>query len=325
MRRREFFVFAASAALVPHTVQAQQSGSQTIGFLGGGNSDQFTDRLRALQQGLSETGYVEGRNVTVAYRWTENRNDRLPELAADLVRLRPAVIITMTGAAALAAKAATSTTPIVFYIGGDPVRLGLTTSMSRPSGNLTGVSNLSAEMAPKRLQLFHELFPAAIQIPVLVDPRNADTSLTVDDLQTAARNLGVELLVMRANSEPEFDEVFAKVAKLPVPALVIATSLYFSTKNRELAALALRYRVPTIFEFREFTAAGGMMSYGGNFNHMFRQIGIYAGRLLSGEKPVNLPIQQETKAELIINLKTAKALGLTIPLSQLGRADEVIE
>jgi putative tryptophan/tyrosine transport system substrate-binding protein len=283
--------------------------------------------LRAFHQGLGETGYVEGRNVTIEYRWAEGHNDRLPALVADLARLEVAVIAATGGTAvALAAKAATTTIPIVFNIAADPVALGLVASLSRPGGNLTGVTSLSVQVAPKRLELLHELLPAVTVVALLINPTNPILAeIQSRDLQAAAGPLGLQLHVLHASTERDFDAVFATLAQLRAGALVIGTDLFFNTRSEQLAALTVRHAVPAIFQYREFAAAGGLMSYGNAIADPYRLVGVYTGRILKGEKPADLPVQRATKVELIINLKTAKALGLAVPLPLLGRADEVIE
>ena len=327
MRRREFITLLGSAAAWPLAARAQQSAMPVIGFLGAELPDRWASRTRALHQGLGETGYVEGRNVAIEYRWAAGQNDRLPALAADLVRGRAKVIVTPGSTpATLAAKAATKTVPIVFYVGGDPVELGLVASLNRPGGNLTGVTTLTSEVGPKRLQLLYELVPTATIVALLVNPTNPDLAEpATKDLQAAARTLGVQLHVLHASAERDFDAVFSSLVQQRVSALVIVNDALFSTRVEQLAVLAIRHAVPAVYQFREFVAAGGLMSYGTGFIDAFRQVGVYTGRILGGEKPADLPVQQTTKAELIINLKTAKALGLTVPTALLVRADEVIE
>ena len=283
--------------------------------------------MRAFHLGLSEIGYVERQNVVIEYRWAEGQNDRLPVLAAELVRQEVAVIVAPGSTpAVLAAKAATTTIPIVFATGGDPVSLGLVTNLNRPAGNLTGVTSLSLELAPKLLELLHELVPAATVIALLVNPSNPDIAeVTTKSLQAAAPTLGLKLEVMHASTERDFDGVFSTLAKNRAAALVIGTDAYFSSQHEKLAALALRHAIPTIYRIREFAAAGGLASYGNSFTETFRQAGAMAGRILKGAKPAELPVQQSAKLDFVINLKTAKALGLTIPVSLLLRADEVIE
>jgi len=280
----------------------------------------------AFRRGLGDTGHVERKTVAIEYRWTEGRYDRLPELAADLVRRRVAVIVASGGLPSpLAAKAATTTIPVVFAIGVDPVEVGLVASLNRPGGNLTGVTNLNTELVPKRLELLHVLLPSATVVAALVNPSNPNAEVQSRDLQAAARTLGLQMHVLHASTERDFDTAFTDLIRLRAGALVIGTDGFFPSRSEQLAALSARRAVPAIFQYPEFTAAGGLMSYGGSDTDMFRLAGGYAGRILKGEKPAELPVQQSSKVELIVNLKTAKALGLTVPLSLLGRADEVIE
>jgi len=327
LNRREFIALVGGAAAWPLVAHAQQSAMPVIGFLGTISPDRWASRLHAFRQGLSETGYVEGRNVGIEYRWAEGQNNRLPALAADLVRRQMRVIATPESTpAAFATKAATTTIPIVFSVGVDPVAVGLVASLNRPGGNLTGVTNLNAEILPKRLELMHELVPTATTIALLVNPSNPLVAETESrDAQTAARTLGLQLHVLHASTDRDFDTVFASLAQMRAVALVINTDVFFNSRSEQLAALALRHTVPAIFQYREFVASGGLMSYGTSATDVFRQVGIYTSRLLRGESPADLPVQQVTKIELIINLKTARTLGLTVPLSLLGRADEVIE
>ena len=297
-----------------------------VGFLGVETHDRQTARFRGFHQGLSESGYAEGRNVTIQYRWSGGHLDQLPIMAADLVRSQVNVIAALAGVpAARAAKAATTTIPVVFQGGGDLVELGLVASLSRPGGNLTGVSTLNAELGPKRLEVLHELLPAATVIALLVNPSNLVTEPQVREMQTAARAFGMQVHVLNATTERDFEPAFARVAELHASALMIANSAPFIGRSGELGALAARYAVPTIFQSPEFTAAGGLVSYGGSVVESYRLAGVYTGRILKGEKPADLPIQQANKIEMIINLKSAKALGLNVPLPLLGRADEVIE
>jgi putative tryptophan/tyrosine transport system substrate-binding protein len=307
--------------------RAQQPAMPVIGFLGTASPDLYAKALSAFRQGLSETGYVEGRNVTIEFRWADSQNDRLPALAADLVR-RQVKVIAAPGStpAALAAKAATATIPIVFQVGTDPVAAGLVASLARPGGNVTGVTTLNTELGPKRLQLLRELIPTAKIIALLVNPTSPFITENISkDLQSAARTLGLQLHILNASTERDFDTVFATFAQLRADALVIAPDAMFISRSEQLGALTLQHAVPAITQFREFAAAGGLMTYGGSFTESARQVGVYTGRILKGEKPADLPVQQSAKAELIINVKSAKALGLAVPRELLARADELIE
>ena len=325
MKRRAFItLLGGGVAAWPLAARAQQPAMPVIGFLNGASPESYADRVRAFREGLSETGYVEGRNIVIEFRWARGEYDRLPELVADLVRRRVAVIVT-NGPSAPAAKAATNAIPIVFVIAGDPIARGLVASLNHPGSNLTGVTNLNLELGPKRLELLHELLPTATRIAILVNPTNPNAETLSKDLGAAARLLGVEVHVLHASTERDFQQVFASLAQLQASGLVIATDPFFNSQSKELAAVAVRHMMPTIYQFRQFAAAGGLMSYGGSGTDGFRQAGVYSGRILKGEKPADLPVQQETKAELVINLKTAKALGLEVPLPLLARADEVIE
>jgi putative tryptophan/tyrosine transport system substrate-binding protein len=325
VRRREFITLLGGAAAWPLAARAQPA-MPVIGFLSSAFPDRDAGRLRAFRQGLSESGYVEGRNVSIEYRWAEERNDRLPALAADLVSRRVAVIATAGQVlAAFAAKAATTTIPVVFLTGANPVEVGLVASLNRPGGNLTGVTTLSVELEPKRLELLHGVIPPARTIGALVNRTNPNAEIEARDLQAAARALGRELRILDAVTEHDFDTVFAKLVELKAGGLVIGTDGLFISRGEELGALTVRHGLPAIFQFRAFAAAGGLMSYGGSLAEMYRQSGVYTGRILKGERPADLPIQQTTKVELIINLKTAKALDLEVPPTLLARADEVIE
>ena len=305
---------------------AQQPAMPVIGFLNSSSPDTDGDRMRAFRRGLSETGYVEGRNVTIEYRWADGQNERLPSLAADLVLRGVNVIATGGTPATLAAKAATTRIPIVFILSTDPVEAGLVASLNRPGGNLTGVTGLNVELAPKKLELLRELLPAVTVIAVLVNPTNPVAAERESrDLQTAARTLGLQLHVLHASTERDFDSVFASLIQLRARALVIGSDLFFTSRSKQLAALTVRYAVPSIYQFREFAAAGGLLSYGGSITDWGYQGGIHTGRILAGAKPADLPVQQATKVELFINFKSAKALGLEVPPTLLARADEVIE
>jgi putative ABC transport system substrate-binding protein len=326
MTRREFITLLGGAAAWPLAARAQQPKMPVIGYLSSAFPDRDGGRLRSFRQGLNETGYVEGKNVAIEYRWAEEQNDRLPTLAADLVS-RQVSVIAMAGQVlgAFAAKAATKTIPIVFLTGGDPVALGLVSSLNRPGGNLTGVTTLSAELEPKRLELLHDLVPKATTIGALVNQTNPIAETQSRDLQAAARALGLKLQILNASTERDFDTVFARLVELQASGLVIGTDGLFISQSEHLAALTMRHAVPAIFQFRTFAAAGGLMSYGGSLADMYRQSGVYTGRILKGEKPGDLPVQQVTRVELIINLKSAKELRLDVPPTLLARADEVIE
>jgi putative tryptophan/tyrosine transport system substrate-binding protein len=327
MRRREFITLLGGAAAAwPIAVRAQQPAMPMIGFLRSTAANGSEHIVTAFLRGLKEAGFVEGQNVAIEYRWADNQNDRLPALTADLIRRGVTVIFAAGIPAALAAKAATSTIPIVFEVAADPVEVGLVASLNRPGGNLTGITTLNVEMGPKRLELMHDVVPTTRSIALLVNPAsalNAERLLT--DAQTAARRLGLQLHVLHASTERDFDTVFASLVQMRAGALVINNDAFFQSRSEQLAALTVRHAVPTIFAYREFTAAGGLMSYGGSLSDAYRLGGVDAGHILKGEKPADLPVQQATKVELYINLKTAKALGLTVPLTLLGRADEVIE
>jgi putative ABC transport system substrate-binding protein len=326
MKRREFITLVGGAAAAwPLAARAQQSAMPVIGWLNSRASGDDPQLLAAFRRGLKEAGYVEGQNVAIEYRFAENQYDRLPALAADLVR-RQVAVIAANGIAAQTAKAATATIPIVFVAGFDPVEVGMVANLNQPGGNITGVSILDVELGPKRLELLHELIPTASIIAALVnpsDPARAETESR--DLQAAARALGLQLHVLHASTERDLDTVFASVGQLRAGGLAIGGDPFFNTRSAQLGALTLRHAVPTIYQFQEFTAAGGLMSYGGSLSDSYRWVGVYAGRILKGEKPGDLPVQQTAKVELILNLKTAKTLGITVPLGLLARADEVIE
>jgi len=326
MRRRDFItLFGGTVAALPLAARAQQPAMPVIGFLSNASPDLFAIRLRAFRQGLGEAGYAEGRNVAVEFRWAENQNDRLPALAADLVHRQVAVIVAPGIPSALAAKAATTTIPIVFEVSPDPVGVGLVASLARPGGNLTGVTNLNAELGPKRLELLHELVPTATMIALLVNPTNpTGVEAFLRGLQPTARALGLHLHIVHASTEHDFDTLFTTLVQLRAGALVIMPDIFFNARREQLATLAVRHAVPAIYQYREFAAAGGLMSYGTSDTEYYGLFGTYAGRILKGDKPADLPVQQVTKVELFINLKTATMLGLTIPFPLLGRA-EVIE
>jgi putative ABC transport system substrate-binding protein len=297
-----------------------------IGYLAPESPGPFASRLKAFQEGLAESGYVEGRNVAIEYRWAEGQYSRLPSLAADLVSRKVAVIVASGGApVALAAKAATATTTIIFEMGGDPVALGVVDSLSRPGGNLTGVSSLSVEVSGKRLEFMHELLPTASAFAAVANPTSPTSSSQLKNLHTAADALGVRLHVLNASTEQEFDAVFSSAAQLRVGGLVFTSDPYFAFRSQQLAALAARYGMPAITQTRDFPLAGGLMSYGGDFTQSHRRAGIYAGQVLKGEKPGSLPVQLVTKVELFINLKIAKTLGVNVPPSLTSGADVIIE
>jgi len=327
IRRREFIVALSSAAFGrPLAARAQQSSLPKIGVLSSKSPSEEARLLVRFRQGLNEIGYVEGHNVAIEYSWAENQNERLQALAADLVR-RQVTVIAAVGStpAALAAKVATTTIPIVFMTAGDPVQLGVVSSMSRPGSNMTGVASFGVEVGPKRAELLHEVVPTATTMALLINPSSpAVAESTTKEVQAAARTLGLNLQVVHASTELDFDTVFATLIQR-AGGLVISPDAFFTARAEQLAALALRHRVPAIYQYPEFTAAGGLMSYGGNLTDLYRQAGVYVGQILKGEKPADMPVQQITKVELIINLKTARALGLTIPPMLLARADEVIE
>jgi putative ABC transport system substrate-binding protein len=325
MKRREFITLIGGAAATwPFNARAQQSAVPVVGFLNSRASGENNGILVAFRQGLKEAGYVEGQNVTVEYRWADNQYDRLPAMAADLVGRHVDVIVS-NGPPIKAAKAATSTIPIVFGVGFDPLAFGLVNSLSRPDGNLTGVSVLDVEIGPKRLELLHELIPTANVVALLVNPTTPAAEVIARDVQAAALGLGLQLHILHAATDHDFETVFATMAQLRVDALTIGADPFFTSRSQQLGELTVAHRIPAIYEFREFAAAGGLISYGTSLTDAFRQVGVYTGRILKGEKPSDLPVQQATKVELILNLRTAKALGITVPNSLLGRADEVIE
>jgi putative ABC transport system substrate-binding protein len=326
VKRREFIALMGGAAAWPLAAHAQQPAMPVIGFLHPEALETIREFVAAFHRGLADTGHVEGRNVTVEYRWAEGQNDRLPVLAAELARRRVAAIAAPGSTpAALAAKAATKTIPIVFAVGTDPVEIGLVASLNRPGGNLTGVTNLVVEVTAKCLEVLHEMVPAATQIAFLVNPTNPASDGILREGQAAARVLGLRLLVLNASDPSEIEAAFATLARERAGALLVGQDALFSSRRDQLVALVARHAVPAIYQFREYAAAGGLMSYGTSDSDRYRQVGVYTGRILKGEKPADLPVQQSTKIELAINMKTAKALGLTFPLNLLGRADEVIE
>ena len=327
MNKREFITLLGGTAVAwPLAARAQQPAMPVVGLLGATTAQGYAAQLEAFRQGLSEAGFVEGRNVAIEYRWAEDQYDQLPTLAADLVRRQVAVIATIGGnAASLAAKAATTTIPVVFHGSVDPVEAGFVVSLNRPGGNVTGVVTLNIDTGQKRLELLHELLPAATTIGLLLNPTNAVAEVQSKDLQAAARTLGLQLRIVHASTEHDFGPAFATLSQAQAGGLVIGTDGFLVSQSAELAALAVRHALPAIFQYRAFVTAGGLMSYGGSVTDSYRLSGVYTGRILKGEKPADLPVQQATKVELIINLKTARALGITFPITLLGRADEVIE
>jgi putative tryptophan/tyrosine transport system substrate-binding protein len=327
MRRRDFITLLGNAALTaPLAAHAQQSAMPVIGYLGSASAEQWTERLRAFRQGLSEAGYVEGQNVAIEYRWADGHYDRLGALVEDLVRRQVAVIVTPGSApAALAAKAATRTIPIIFETGVDPVAVGLVESLNRPGGNVTGAAAIGFELGPKRLELLHEMVPAATTMALIVNPANLGTEALNNLMQSAASALGLQLHVLRASTESEIDSVFAQLVQLRAGGFLTSPDPFLNSRSAQLVSLMIRHAVPANFHLRAFAVAGGLMSYGTPIAETHRLAGLYTGRILKGEKPADLPVQQSTKVELIINLKAAKALDLAVPPSLLGRADEVIE
>jgi putative ABC transport system substrate-binding protein len=326
MRRREFITLLGGTAIAwPYAVHAQQPAMPVIGLLSPRASGDAPQLLTAFRQGLKDSGYVEGQNLTIEYRFAENQNERLAALAADLVHRQVTVIVASAAPAAIVAKAATTSIPIIFEMGDDPVRLGFVASLDRPGGNITGVTQLNREVAPKRLELLHELLPTVSIVALLANPTDTSSAILSNNTMSVAHTLGLELHVLNASTDRDFDSVFANLIKLRAGGLVINPDAFFSGRNEQLAALALRHAVPAIFENREFVAAGGLASYGASLSDAYRLAGVYAARVLKGEKPADLPVQQATKVELFLNLKTAKALGITVPLPLSGRADELIE
>ena len=324
LERREFVTFLGGLAVWPLAARAQRTTRPIVGFLNSASADKYAYLAAAFRQGLNDLGFVDGQNITIEYRWAAGQYDRLSEMAADLVR-REAAVIAVNTPAVMPAKKATSTIPIVFFTAADPVEAGFVASLNRPGGNLTGISGLQSELGPKRLELLHELVPKATPIALLVNPNNVDVEKLTTDVESTARNLGLEIQVLRASTEGGLNGVFARLADTPGRPLVIGADAFLVSRSEILARLGLQYAVPTIFQLREFAAAGGLMSYGSNPKDSYRQVGIYAGRILRGEKPADLPVQQPTKFELVINLKTANALGISVPPMLLARADEVID
>jgi putative ABC transport system substrate-binding protein len=326
LKRRDFITLLGGAAAWPLGARAQQQAMPVVGYLDPGTRESNADVVTAFRKGLSETGYVEGQNVAIEYRWAEGQYDRLAALAADLVRRQVAVIAATNGIpASKAAKTATTTIPIVFFVGVNPVTFGLVSSLNRPGGNLTGVTGLGTELGPKRLELLNELLPKTTVMAALINPANSAGMTQSRDLQTAASALGLQFHVLHASTEGEIDTAFATLVQLRAGGLIVGADGLFNSRIGQIAALALRHAVLTIYQYRTFVAAGGLMSYGGSITDAYSQVGVYTGRILKGEKPADLPVHQSTKVELILNLKTAKALGITFPLSLIGRADEVIE
>jgi putative tryptophan/tyrosine transport system substrate-binding protein len=327
MNRRELITGLSGAAAWPLAARTQQPSMPVIGFLSGASSDTYQPFVTAFKEGLKQTDHVEGRNVAIEYRWAEGHFDKLPKLAADLVDHRPTVIMASGNTAAVAAKTASATIPIVFTSGLDPIQIGLVVSFNQPAGNITGVYTLTGEMPIKSLELLHELVPAAANIGLLINPTNPNLSesVVVKEVEAAARTLGKQIQVLEASTDAEIDAAFATLARLRVGALVIVADVFYNDRRERIAALALRHALPSIYARREYALAGGLMSYGTSLSDIYRQAGVYVGRVLKGAQPADLPIVQSTKLELVINLKTAKALGLDLPPSFYWRADEVIE
>jgi ABC-type uncharacterized transport system substrate-binding protein len=327
MKRREFITLLGGAVVAwPLAARAQQPAVPVIGFLNPTSPDAFADRLRAFRQGLKDTGYVEGENVAIVYRWAEDQLDRLPALAADLVRRQVAVIATITTASTFVAKAATTSIPIIFSLAEDPVKLGLVATLARPGGNATGINILSGELVAKRLELLRELVPGAARVAVLVNPTNAaNTETTLRDVELAARTIGLQIQVLNASTSREIDAAFAALARERPDALLVGSDLLFTTRRVQMSLQAMRHAIPATYSAREPVEAGGLMSYGSNLTDALRQLGVYTGRILKGAKPADLPVVQASKFELVINAQTARMLGLTVPDKLLVAADEVIE
>jgi putative ABC transport system substrate-binding protein len=325
LKRREFITLVGGAAVWPVTVHAQQPRIPLVGFLEIQSPKGWEPYVDAFRQGLKEAGFVEGQNVAIEYRWGENQTDRMPALAADLVRRQVAVIAATDNSATQAARGATTTIPIVFQIGGDPVGLGVVASMNRPGGNITGFSNITPGLVTKRLGLLHELVPSAAMIAVLANPAGANFETNMRDLQNAGRTLGLQIIFFKVSNDDEIDAAFPSLVQQQAGALLLTDSILFNNRREKLVALSARHKVPAIFTFPEFAAAGGLMSYASSLAEGYRQTGMYVGRILKGEKPADMPVLQPTKFEFVINLKTAKLLGLTVPPSLLAIADEVIE
>jgi len=325
VRRREVITLIGGAAAWPLAAGAQQAAMPVVGCLDSRSPDIYADHLRAFRQGLKDTGYVEGETVEVVYRWAENQYDRLPELAAELVRRKVAVIASTGGSASLAAKAATTTVPIVFVVPDNPVTLGLVASLARPGGNATGVNFLVAELGSKQLGLLHELVPAAVRVGLLVNPRVPQTELATRDVAAAASAIGLQIDVVEASDSREIEAAFRTLVRNRADALVVGPDPFFASRRLQLATLATRHAIPAVYNIREYAEAGGLMSYGTSRMEAYRQVGIYTGKILKGAKPADLPVVQSSKFELVINLPTARALGLDVPPTLLARADEVIE
>jgi putative tryptophan/tyrosine transport system substrate-binding protein len=326
LRRREFIsLLGGAAAAWPVTAGGQQRSLPIIGFLNGSSADAYAPQVRAFRQGLKQAGYVEGETVAIEYRWADGQYNRLPELANDLVKRQVAVIAAAGTPANVVAKSATATVPVVFTAGSDPVQLGLVTSLSRPGGNITGATQLTGEVAPKRVEVAHELVPDAKLIGLLVNPRNPSAVSLTRASQQAASMLALQLDEVHASTEAELDDAFRTLAAKQVGAVVVVTDAFFNGAVPLLASLSMRHSLPTVYQYHQFIEAGGLISYGGSIADSYRLAGVYVGRILKGERAADLPVQQSTAVELIINLKTAKALGLTVPLPLIGRADELIE
>jgi putative ABC transport system substrate-binding protein len=325
MRRRNFIVLLGGAVAWPLAARAQQPKAPVIGFLERKSARDSGQTLAAFQRGLNETGFIDGQNVAIDYRWAENHSDRLPMLAAELVQRKVALIVAPDTVSALAAKAATTTIPIVFNTSVDPVAAGLVASFNRPGSNVTGITSLNSEVASKRLELLHELVPKTSTIGLLVNEASGIAHVNIADMEAASRSLGLQILALNASSNDEIDEAFATLAQRRVGALVLTADSLFNARSQQLAALVVHYALPAISATREFTVAGGLFSYGTSLADIYRQLGIYAAKILNGENPAELPVSQSIKIELVINLRTAKLLGLAFPLAVLGRADEVIE
>jgi putative tryptophan/tyrosine transport system substrate-binding protein len=327
MRRREFIIFVGSTAVMwPLAAPAQQPAMPVVGFLGSASPQPWVNYVAGFRAGLKEVGYVDGQNVTIEFRWAEGQYDRLPVLAAELVQRNVAVIFASGGPpSALAAKAASVTTPIVFMLASDPIKLGMVASLNHPGGNATGVGLFNVAVEPKKLEILHQLVPKVMKIGVLVNPRNPNAQTITTELQTAAGALGLQIHIVNAATPGEFGAAFTTLVQQQAGGLVVGSDPFFTNQREVLVALAAQHALPAIYEWREFTAAGGLVSYGTNISDAYRQAGIYTARILKGEKPADLPVAQPTKFELVINIKTAKALGITVPQTLAVAADEVIE